>query len=159
MGQPLEQSVDRDLPAAGRRQPGDRADVGLHASSGCWTTVAARRSVDADEIVRLCEAYSIVERVRLVHRAGERRRVPALEDRAPERGARRARRACAEAVRQKLEALRRKAEQQVGPVDPDARPSPAPTPAASQAPAPSRPPEGLRPATASPSRWWVQSTP
>jgi MprA protease rhombosortase-interaction domain-containing protein len=40
-------------------------------------------------------------------------------------------------VREKLEALRRKSEQQIGPVDPEARPaSPAPTaPLASQAPA------------------------
>jgi hypothetical protein len=52
-----------------------------------------RSTVDSDEVVRLLRGLLDRQRVRVVHRARERRRVPALEDRAQERRARRARRA------------------------------------------------------------------
>ena len=95
------------------------------------------RAVDADEVVRLCEDYSIASEYAsfiVLENDAEYQRWK-IERRNAARVERDER--ALSAVREKLEALRRKAEQQIGPVDPEARPaSPAPTgPLASQAPA------------------------
>ncbi len=135
MGQPLSQSFPIVLP----EQEDDNPQI-----ERMWAYRRVQRllddgrragRVDADEVVRLCEAYSIVSEYAsfiVLENDAEYQRWK-IERRNAARVERDER--ALEAVRQKLEALRRKAEQQAGPVDPDAQPSPAPTPAASQAPA------------------------
>lgn len=134
MGQPLSQSFPIVLP----EQEDDNPQI-----ERMWAYRRVQRllddgrragQVDADEVVRLCEAYSIASEYAsfiVLENDAEYQRWK-IERRNAARVERDER--ALEAVRQKLEALRRKAEQQAGPVDPDAPPSPAPTPAASQAP-------------------------
>jgi len=135
LGQPLRQSFPIELPAEEDQNPQIERMWAYRKVQRLLDDGRRAGSVDAGEVVRLCEAYSIASEyasfIVLENDAEyqrwriERRNAARVE---------RDERALA-AVRDRLEAMRRKAEQQAGPVDPEARPSPAPQPpAASQAP-------------------------
>ena len=137
MGQPLRQSFPIELPAEDEANPQIERMWAFRRVERLLDEGRRTGALDADEVVRLCEAYSI---------ASEYASFIVLENDAEYQRWRIERRNAARverderalsAVREKLAALRRKAEQQIGPVDPEARPaSPAPTgPLASQAPA------------------------
>jgi Ca-activated chloride channel family protein len=133
MGQPLSQSFPIELP----EQEDDNPQI-----ERMWAFRRVQRllddgrragTVDTAEVVRLCEAYSIASEYAsfiVLENDAEYQRWK-IERRNAARVERDER--ALEAVRQKLEGMRRKAEQQVGPIEPDARPSPAPA-AASQSP-------------------------
>ena len=124
-GQPFEQSVEVELPAAGRCESGDRTDVGLEARrpvAGCGPRAWRDASV-VDEIVKLCEDFSIASEyasfIVLENDAEyqrwkiERKNVSRLErDRAAQAR-----------VQEQLEALRNEALSKLGPSADGARPT------------------------------------
>jgi len=147
MGQPLRQSFPIELPAEDEANPQIERMWAFRRVQRLLDDGRRAGSADTAEVVRLCEGYSI---------ASEHASFIVLENDAEyqrwkieRRNAARVERdeRALEAVRQRLEALRRKSEQQVGPVDPEARkvaaapatPSASPAPAIhAPAPAPSR---------------------
>ncbi len=151
MGQPLRQSFPIELPAEDDETPQIERMWAFRRVQRLLDDGRRAGSVDAAEVVRLCEAYSIASEYAsfiVLENDAEYQRFK-IERRNAARVARDER--ALGAVRQKLEALRRKAEQQVGPLDPEARASVATpkTPSASQAPgaqpaAPSAPVQGRR---------------
>jgi Ca-activated chloride channel family protein len=136
MGQPLRQSFPIELPEREDANPQIERMWAFRRVQRLLDDGRRAGTVDQDEVVRLCEAYSIASEYAsfiVLENDAEYQRWK-IERRNAARVERDER--ALEAVRRKLEALRRKAEQQAGPVDPDARPdSKAPAgPAASQAP-------------------------
>ena len=135
VGQPLSQSFPIELPEQEDANPQIERMWAFRRVERLLDDGRRAGTVDTAEVVRLCEAYSIASEYAsfiVLENDGEYQRWK-IERRNAAR-VERDDRALA-AVRERLEAMRRKAEQQAGPVDPDARPSPAPAgPAASQAP-------------------------
>jgi Ca-activated chloride channel family protein len=136
MGQPLRQSFPIELPAQDEANPQIERMWAFRRVQRLLDDGRRAGSVDAAEVVRLCEAYSIASEYAsfiVLENDAEYQRWK-IERRNAARVERDER--ALDAVRRKLEALRRKSEQPVGPVDPEARPSAATpsSPMASQAP-------------------------
>jgi Ca-activated chloride channel family protein len=151
MGQPLRRSFPIELPAEDDENPQIERMWAFRRVQRLLDDGRRAGTVDAAEVVRLCEAYSIASEYAsfIVLESDAEYQRWKIERRNAARVERDER--ALGAVRLKLEALRRKAEQQVGPIDPEARRAAATpsTPMASQAPgvqpaAPSAPVQSRR---------------